>query len=476
MYSKQKRAVVDAYENSTLERDSEFFDIEVAIRVSNLSKCYQIYSKPSDRLLQMLFRGYKNYYRDFWALKSVSFEVGKGEVVGIVGRNGSGKSTLLQMICGTLNPSAGDIQVNGSIAALLELGAGFNPDFTGRENVYLYASILGLTQELINERFAEIESFADIGQFIDQPVKTYSSGMLVRLAFAVSVSREPDILIVDEALAVGDEAFRRKCFARIEALRERGTSILFVSHAASLVVELCDRAVLLESGELLFAGTPKETIALYNKLLFTPDAARAFVLKEIRKAAQDGAARSDIYAPGCAPENTVQASERPKYIEGMESQSRIYYESYGAEIIDPRVETLDGERVNMLVANQEYQYCYQVHFRETARKVQFGMLIKNISGLELGGALHPKVNAYIERVEASQLMNVSFKFRCLLNPGTYFLNSGVQGENVNNSSKIYLHRIIDAVMFKVQPYNERESTALINFDIASVSIDTEFLG
>lgn len=193
---------------------------DTAIRISNLSKCFQIYEKPSDRLLQMLSRGYRKYYREFWALKGISFEVKKGETIGVVGRNGSGKSTLLQLICGTLNSSGGSIQVNGRIAALLELGSGFNPEFTGRENVYMNAAILGLKKEEIDSRYAEIESFAEIGQFIDQPVKTYSSGMAVRLAFAVAINSDPEVLIVDEALSVGDELFQRKCFSRIEAIKK----------------------------------------------------------------------------------------------------------------------------------------------------------------------------------------------------------------------------------------------------------------
>ncbi len=192
---------------------------DTAIKVSNLSKCYQIYEAPSDRLKQfvvprlqrLIGRLPKQYFREFWALKDVSFEVKKGETVGIIGRNGSGKSTLLQLICGTLSPSAGNLEVNGRVAALLELGSGFNVEFTGRENIYMNASILGLSQKEIDDRFDEIVAFADIGQFIEQPVKTYSSGMMVRLAFAVIAHVEADILVVDEALAVGDAFFTQKC-------------------------------------------------------------------------------------------------------------------------------------------------------------------------------------------------------------------------------------------------------------------------
>lgn len=219
---------------------------EHAIVVSCLSKCFHIYDTPRDRLLQMLARGRRQYYREFWAMRDVSFTIGKGETVGIVGRNGSGKSTLLQLICGTLNPSGGEIQTHGRIAALLELGSGFNPEFSGRENVYMNAAVLGLSREETEARFAEIEAFAEIGEFIDQPVKTYSSGMMVRLAFAVAINVDAQVLIVDEALAVGDELFQRKCYARIEALKQKGATILFVSHSGGTVIELCDRALLLD--------------------------------------------------------------------------------------------------------------------------------------------------------------------------------------------------------------------------------------
>lgn len=248
---------------------------EAAIRVRDLSKHFAMFERPQDRLKQMLVPRLqraaglapKRYFQEFTALSGVSFEVARGETVGIVGRNGCGKSTLLQIVCGTLQPSSGTVEVNGRIAALLELGAGFNPEFTGRENVYMNAAILGLTRAQTDERFDEIARFADIGIFIDQPVKTYSSGMYVRLAFAVAISVDPDILVVDEALAVGDEAFQRKCFARIEQIRERGGTILFVSHAAQTVVQLCDRAILLDRGEVLLDGKPKIVVNQYQRFL-----------------------------------------------------------------------------------------------------------------------------------------------------------------------------------------------------------------
>ena len=243
---------------------------EIAIKVENLSKCYQIYGQPHDRLKQSIYprlqrlagKQPKQYFREFWALKELSFEIKKGETVGIIGRNGCGKSTLLQMICGTLNPTSGSIQTKGRIAALLELGSGFNPEFTGRENVYLSGSILGLSKEEIDNRFNDIASFADIGEFIEQPVKIYSSGMFVRLAFAVIAHVDADILIIDEALAVGDAVFIQKCMRYIRDFQKRGT-LLFVSHDIGSVQNLCKTGIWLDHGATQMIGTSKEVAEAY---------------------------------------------------------------------------------------------------------------------------------------------------------------------------------------------------------------------
>ncbi|MFA6930944.1 MAG: ABC transporter ATP-binding protein [Lentisphaeria bacterium] len=236
---------------------------EVAIKVENLSKCYQIYDKPYDRLLQMLVRGRKQYFHEFWALRDVSFEVKKGETFGIIGRNGSGKSTLLQILAGTLAQTNGDVIVNGRIAALLELGSGFNPEFTGRENVLFNGRILGLSEKEIETRYHQIVEFADIGEFINQPVKTYSSGMFVRLAFAVQAHIDASIVIIDEALAVGDIFFRQKCYTRLEQLRDSGAAILLVSHAMTEVEQFCERAILLDHGSKKFWGSATEATKRY---------------------------------------------------------------------------------------------------------------------------------------------------------------------------------------------------------------------
>jgi len=237
---------------------------ELAIRLNGLGKCYQIYNKPRERLLQMLVRSRKQYFREFWALRDVSFEVKRGDCLGIVGRNGAGKSTLLQLICGTLTPTSGEISVQGRVAALLELGAGFNPEFTGRENVFLSASVLGLSKQEIVARFKEIVAFSGIEDFIDQPVKTYSSGMYVRLAFSVATTVDPDILIIDEALSVGDGEFARKSFDRIMGLREKGVTILFCSHSMYHIEAICNRACWLEKGEMRKLGEPAEVVTAFS--------------------------------------------------------------------------------------------------------------------------------------------------------------------------------------------------------------------
>lgn len=259
-------------------RDLLMSSDDFAIRVQGLSKYYQIYEAPKDRLKQMLVlrlqrmigKQQKQYFREFKALNNVSFEIKKGETVGIIGRNGSGKSTLLQMICGTLFPTSGSVQTNGRIAALLELGSGFNPEFTGRENVYMNAAVLGLSKEEVDTRFDDIVTFADIGDFIEQPVKTYSSGMMVRLAFAVIAHVDADILVVDEALAVGDAFFTQKCMRFLRGFMKSGT-VLFVSHDTGAVANLCNKAILLNHGQVTKSGTPKQVIEHYLSTIYETD-------------------------------------------------------------------------------------------------------------------------------------------------------------------------------------------------------------
>lgn len=235
---------------------------DAAISARNLSKCYQIYDKPRDRLLQMFVRSRKQLYREFWALNDVSFDIRKGGAVGIIGKNGSGKSTLLQIVCGTLSPNSGTVTTSGRVAALLELGSGFNPEFTGRENVYMNATVLGLRKSEVDQRFEKIAEFADIGDFIEQPVKTYSSGMYMRLAFAVAAHVDAEILVIDEALAVGDAMFTQKCMRFLRDFKQRGT-LLFVSHDAAAVIGLCDEALWLNGGQTMAFGPAKEVSEKY---------------------------------------------------------------------------------------------------------------------------------------------------------------------------------------------------------------------
>ncbi|HIJ89330.1 MAG: ABC transporter ATP-binding protein [Desulfobulbaceae bacterium] len=289
---------------------------EFAISLDNLGKCYHLYDKPRDRLLQMLSRGRHRYYREFWALKDVSFTVGQGECLGIIGRNGSGKSTLLQLVCGTLNPTGGEVSVQGRVAALLELGAGFNPEFSGRENVFLNAAVMGLTPEEAKARFEDIVEFSGIRDFIDQPVKTYSSGMYVRLAFSIATSVAPDILVVDEALSVGDGEFARRSFDRIMALKEQGKTILFCSHSLYQVEAFCDRAVWLEGGKAMMIGQAREVVSAYNDFLdrknIAPPSEHAEVSPSLARP-QGGSVRLDsvqVWAEGTQPSREITVDSR----------------------------------------------------------------------------------------------------------------------------------------------------------------------
>ncbi len=433
---------------------------DVVVKVENLGKCFQMYKKPHERLLQSFFRGKKTFYKNFWALRDISFHLNKGETVGIVGRNGSGKTTLLQIVCGTLLSTEGACNVNGRVAALLALGAGFNPDYTGEENIYLYASILGLSQQEILERYNSIIEFAGIGEFISQPVKKYSSGMYMRLAFAVAIHVEPDILIVDEALAVGDEAFQRKCYARLEELKKGGMALLFVSHSAGSVINLCDRALLLEKGRLIATGKPKAVIAAYHKILFSPASKVESVIHDIKN-------NIEVDENLELESNHDQQKELPKqkayYIEAMQSQSVICYETKGAKITEPCITTLDGKKVNVLCKGERYNYNFKVIFTQDCQRVRFGMLIKTITGIEIGGFATTAIQNPIDSVLSGAQYNVSFTFTCRLNPGVYFLNAGVKG--VEASEETYLQRILDAIMIRVMPEEEHQSTGIVDFEI-----------
>lgn len=436
-----------------------------AIHLQGVSKHYLIYKRPEDRLKQMIMpklrrmTGMKprKYFTDFAAVHDVDFTVERGETVGIIGRNGSGKSTLLQMICGILQPSSGSVEVNGRIAALLELGAGFNADFTGRENVFLNAAILGLTREETEARFDSIARFADIGIFIDQPVKTYSSGMYVRLAFAVAINVDPDILVVDEALSVGDEAFQRKCFARIEQIRESGATILFVSHSAQTIVQLCDRAILMDGGEKLMDGVPKTVVSQYQRLIYTsPDKFVAF--RESLKSTGNCSEELDQEPESNEPEEP-EPSSSDAFLPELKATSPNIYPEDGARISNLRIVNSASESVNVLTHGEKYEYKYDVEYFRDFENCGFGMAITSITGLHLYGTGSHEVGAGIS-VKKGDRYTVSFPFVNLLGPGTYFTNAGA-GALMDNGIQ-FAHRITEGFMFRVgtDSWNPRCSSVI----------------
>ncbi|MFO0831364.1 MAG: ABC transporter ATP-binding protein [Phycisphaerales bacterium] len=388
------------------------------IRVRGLGKCYHIYDRPQDRLKQAVFRPFgRKYYRDFWALRDVSLEVRRGEAVGVLGRNGSGKSTLLQIIAGTLAPTAGTAEVAGRVAALLELGSGFNPEFTGRENVYLNGAILGLTRAQVDGRFDAIAGFADIGQFLDQPVKTYSSGMLVRLAFAVQVQLEPDVLIVDEALAVGDALFQKRCFQRIEELRARGVTLLFVSHDQEAVRSLTDRAVLLEGGRVRASGSSGEVLLDYRRLLHDQEKRYfAHVLKD----------------------RVQQAAPPPPHGHGAAmSFGDLDAEVLSAEVLDgggqPAQYFVPGEVVRVRVrfvsrvAQDRLNVSVRVRNRQGVKIHSWGTLNQDMAGWG-AGTLAPGASFWERGFAAGEECTVEFEFGCTLGTDLYEVQACVTHE------------------------------------------------
>lgn len=460
---------------------------DVAIRVRDVSKHYLMFERPEDRLKQMIVprlqrlagRPPKRYFQDFAALSGISFEVGRGETVGIIGRNGCGKSTLLQIVCGTLQPSTGTVEVNGRIAALLELGAGFNPEFTGRENVYMNAAILGLSRAETDARFDDIARFADIGIFIDQPVKTYSSGMYVRLAFAVAINVDPDILVVDEALAVGDEAFQRKCFARIEDIKDKGGTILFVSHGAQTIIQLCDRAMLFDRGEKILEGRPKTVVSQYQRLVNASKKSAGEIRRQIvasrieahgRHASQSdygGAVNSQLglaetesvalgaeFEPeaalaGLANSNTSGDDGLADYFdEDLVSQSVMANEERGARIDAVVMCTLSHRPVNVLSRGKRYKLVIDVTFLSPARDIAFGFAIKTATGLIIAGANNREISdGKFPSVEANQRIRATFEFICVLLPGVYFIGASVFGRSI--STDPLMNRVVDALAFRV---------------------------
>ncbi len=402
-------------------------DERMAISARGLSKCYQIYAKPRDRLAQSLWGGRRNFYREFWALHDVSFDLPKGEALGIVGRNGSGKSTLLQLICGTLAPTAGSVAVNGRVAALLELGSGFNPEMTGRENVVMNATILGLTARQIDERFDAIVAFSEIGEFLDRPIKTYSSGMVVRLAFSVSVNVDADILVIDEALSVGDARFQLKCAKAMDRLRESGKTLLFVSHDGNAIKRLCTEAILLERGRQLVRASPNDTLNIYGKMLADERGAEA-VEEDIRLLAEGGSLVPP--APGAAGPAAPSDERAALLLADERSHSQVTGRefSYGGEAgrIDSivvsgpearaRTTFTTGERarVDLLLAVGDAALADTI----------YALTVKDVRGQEIYGTNTFFQGKATPAMPAGSRFRVSFDLDLNLMPGTYFLSAG----------------------------------------------------
>lgn len=400
---------------------------EVAIQAENLSKKYQIYEKPSDRLKQSLFKG-KKYYREFDALKNVSFKVEKGQTFGIIGQNGSGKSTLLQMLANTLEPTTGTLQVNGRVAALLELGSGFNPEYTGRENVYMNGSILGVTKEQMDQRFKDIEEFADIGEFIDQPVKTYSSGMYVRLAFSVAINVDADILIVDEALAVGDVFFQVKCYKKFEEFKKQGKTILLVTHDLGSVMKYCDNVLVLNYGDSMGILPAKEAVDLYKKLVVDLHKSKQPSVEELEKTET----KKDII------------NWKVNYPANSE---KIEYGNGDAFIIDYAIFDTLGELTSTIDKGATYIIKLKIKFERTIKAPIFAMTIKDLKGTEITGTNTMIENVSPEIVQAGDVIEVHFKQEMNIQGGSYMLSFGCTG--FENGEFVVYHRLYDELIFQV---------------------------
>ncbi len=470
-----------------------------AIRVSGLSKTYAIYRRPEHRLLQSLLRGRKRLYREFHALRDVSFDVEPGETVGILGRNGSGKSTLLQLIAGTLTPTAGSVAVRGRSSAILELGAGFNLEFTGRENLVVSAAVAGMTADEAVSRMAAMIRFADLGDFIDQPVKTYSSGMHARLAFAAAIHVNPDVLIVDEALAVGDARFQAQCFRKFDEFRKRGVTILFVSHSVDQIARHCSRALLLEGGVLVRAGEPRPVIAHYLELLFgtrpatapappgadttsTAAPGDANAKSVLSSAAATGAADATpgIPAPPAADDGALPAhiaryfgpdareaadrfATRPGYnrLEHRWGDAR-------ARIIDHAVAGGDGQVAPSIATGEAATLFIRVRFSVAIAQPIYGMTIKTPDGVEVtgnnsrdGGGLP----VFVARAAGERVV-IRFDFECRLNAGDYLVSVGVAEDG--DAGVLPLDRRYDSIVLHVR--NARKSFGLVDLGIRAQEV------
>ncbi|WP_415770451.1 ABC transporter ATP-binding protein [Pseudomonas sp. LB3P38] len=382
---------------------------DIVISVENVSKMYQVYSKPSDRMMQMIYRGHRQLYKEFWALNDISFEVRRGETIGVIGRNGSGKSTLLQILAGTLTPTSGRVAINGRVTALLELGAGFNPEFTGRENIFLNATILGVTQEVVERKFDEIAAFADIGDFLEQPVKTYSSGMYARLAFAVAISFEPEILIVDEILSVGDVFFQARCMRKLDEFRENGGTVFFVTHDTHAVERVCTRAIVLSHGKKVFEGGTADGVTVYYKMS-REEAKASGKLNELETVT---VAQSEGKHSAIAELESINI--RRDHVVGDNS----------AFIEEVYLTDDDGVQRSNFVVGEWMTVRLMVRFNAAFDSVDFGVGIRDQSGTLIGGAHSMYENSSIGPINSGERRCLSAKIKLDLAPREYLLIAGI---------------------------------------------------
>ena len=415
-------------------------DRPVAISVKGVEKIYKLYDKSSDRVREALGLTRKARHKKHYALNGIDMDIYQGECVGIIGTNGSGKSTILKIITGVLTPSSGEVTVNGRISALLELGAGFNMEYNGIENVYLNGMMIGFSEKEIDERLQDILDFADIGDYVYQPVKTYSSGMFVRLAFAVAINIEPEILIVDEALSVGDVFFQAKCYHKFEEFKEMGKTIVFVSHDLSSISKYCDRVVLLNKGIKLGEGTPKEMIDTYKRVLVgqyeIPDDTEHMNLlhdAELREKAV-GSMQGKKAESKDAPEQGV----NPELLE---------YGSKKASIAEYDLKDGNGTRTTAVIKGQEYTIRMRVVFEQDCPAPIFAFTIKNIKGTEITGTNTMVEKAFLEPVKAGEVKEITFTQHMNLQGGEYLLSLGVTGYEGNDFT-VY-HRMYDVLNMTV---------------------------
>ena len=420
-------------------------DKDIAIEVKNLTKIYKLYDKPMDRLKDSLGLAKKGTFKEHRALNNVSLSVKKGETVGIIGTNGSGKSTILKIITGVLSPTEGEVNVDGHISALLELGAGFNMEYNGIDNIYLNGMMIGFSEEEIEKRMDAILEFADIGDYVYQPVKTYSSGMFVRLAFAVAINIDPEILIVDEALSVGDVFFQAKCYHKFEEFKKKGKTILFVSHDLSSISKYCDRAVLLNQGVLLGEGTPKKMIDIYKQVLVgqyplpSSDVENLLDDESIREAAASADKRADAKIKG--DKKTSKDKESVSDVEALE------YGDGAAVITEYYITDNKDVRTNSIIKGTDFTVHMRVKFNRNVSAPIFAMTFKNVMGIEITGTNSIVEKAFLEPVKAGDVKDITFTQNMSLQGGDYLLSFGVTGFEQNDFT-VY-HRLYDVLNVSV---------------------------